>query len=536
MLKRDDRLRDYVLPVRIVASEKTNNAKTLLNADLTQIGLREMDVATVHSGGYVILDFGRELQGGVRILTSGTAGEALVRIRLGESVSECCAELGEKGACNDHSLRDLTIPMCQLSDMQFCMSGFRFARIDVLGVGSICGFKAICAVYVHTSSVRRGSFRCSDELVNRIFDTAAYTVELCMQTYIWDGIKRDRLVWVGDLHPETRAIAALYGNDDIIPRSLDFEKAQSPLPAWMNDFPQYSMWWIIILNDYFMSCGNRAYLEAQKDYFEGLLKQLDKCVFENGDFDFGFNFVDWPTHEQPDEPEGVRSLCKLCALKAENLCHVLGLDDSVAKGIYNKLSRKSDEIIDKKQIAALKYLSHTALTAHEKAVLCEGGAHGFSTFMSSYILSALTDNAGLCEALSAMRTYYGGMLEMGATTFWEDFDIDWMENTAPLTRLPEEGERDIHGDFGKYCYVGFRHSFCHGWSAGVVPFIFDKVLGVESLAEGGKKLRVRPDLGDLTFIEGVVPTAYGDVKIRCDKKGGNVEVKIDAPPQVEIIR
>lgn len=51
MLKRDDRLRDYVLPVRIVASEKTNNAKTLLNADLTQIGLREMDVATVHSAG-----------------------------------------------------------------------------------------------------------------------------------------------------------------------------------------------------------------------------------------------------------------------------------------------------------------------------------------------------------------------------------------------------------------------------------------------------------------------------------------------------
>jgi len=64
----------------------------------------------------------------------------------------------------------------------------------------------------------------------------------------------------------------------------------------------------------------------------------------------------------------------------------------------------------------------------------------------------------------------------------------------------------------------------------------DKGLGVESLAEGGKKLRVRPDLGDLTFIEGVVPTAYGDVKIRCDKKGANVEVKIDAPPQVEIIR
>lgn len=536
MLRRDDRLRDYILPVRIVASELTENAQALLNSDISQIGLRDKEVSIVLSGGYLILDFGRELHGGVRILTSGVVGDATVRLRLGESVSECCAELGEKGACNDHSLRDMTIPMCMLSDMQFMMSGFRFLRVDVSGKDCRIAFKSICAVYIHTASVRRGAFACSDELINRIFDTAAYTVEQCMQTYIWDGIKRDRLVWVGDLHPETRAIAALYGDDDIVSRSLDFEKVQSPLPDWMNGMPQYSMWWIIILNDYYMSCGNRAYIEAQKDYFEELLKQLDACVFDNGDFDFGSNFVDWPTHEQPDEPEGVRALCKICALKAQNLCKVLGLNDAIAKGIYAKLSKKGNEVIDKKQIAALKYLSNTALSAHEKKILCEGGARGFSTFMSSYILSALTENAGLSAALDAMRTYYGGMLQMGATTFWEDFDIDWMENSAPLTRLPEPGERDIHGDFGKYCYVGFRHSFCHGWSAGVVPFIFDKVLGIEILETGGKKLRVSPDLGDLSFIEGTFPTAYGDVKIRCDKRGEGYELKINAPDGVEIIR
>ncbi len=27
------------------------------------------------------------------------------------------------------------------------------------------------------------------------------------------------------------------------------------------------------------------------------------------------------------------------------------------------------------------------------------------------------------------------------------------------------------GDFGAYCYLGFRHSLCHGWSSGVVKFI-----------------------------------------------------------------
>ena len=35
----------------------------------------------------------------------------------------------------------------------------------------------------------------------------------------------------------------------------------------------------------------------------------------------------------------------------------------------------------------------------------------------------------------------------------------------------KEGQRDIHGDFGAFCYQGFRHSLCHGWSAGVIGFL-----------------------------------------------------------------
>jgi hypothetical protein len=51
--------------------------------------------------------------------------------------------------------------------------------------------------------------------------TGAYTVHLNMQDYLWDGIKRDRLVWVGDMHPETSTIAAVFGNNKVVPKSLD---------------------------------------------------------------------------------------------------------------------------------------------------------------------------------------------------------------------------------------------------------------------------------------------------------------------------
>lgn len=43
------------------------------------------------------------------------------------------------------------------------------------------------------------SFNCSDPLLNNIWMMGAYTVQLNMQDYLWDGVKRDRLVWVGDL-------------------------------------------------------------------------------------------------------------------------------------------------------------------------------------------------------------------------------------------------------------------------------------------------------------------------------------------------
>jgi hypothetical protein len=68
------------------------------------------------------------------------------------------------------------------------------------------------------------------------------------------------------------------------------------------------------------------------------------------------------------------------------------------------------------------------------------------------------------------------MLDKGATTFWEDFDLAWVEGSGRIDEFPKNGEKDIHGDCGDYCYVGFRHSLCHGWSAGVIAFMKEENL------------------------------------------------------------
>ena len=117
----------------------------------------------------------------------------------------------------------------------------------------------------------------------------------------------------------------------------------------------------------------------------------------------------------------------------------------------------------------MKYFA-TGLTREEQETLVSGGAKGMSTFMSYYILKAVA-SFDKAAAIAMMKEYYGAMLDKGATTFWEDFDIAWAENSCRIDSFPKAGEKDIHGDFGDHCYIGFRHSLCHGWSAGVLQFI-----------------------------------------------------------------
>lgn len=89
-----------------------------------QIGLAETEYAVMHCGSSIVLDFGREYCGGVRVLTYHADGKCRMRIRFGESLGEAYAELREKGASNDHSLCDFETELMRYSDMQFGQTAY----------------------------------------------------------------------------------------------------------------------------------------------------------------------------------------------------------------------------------------------------------------------------------------------------------------------------------------------------------------------------------------------------------------------------
>ena len=189
---------------------------------------------------------------------------------------------GEGNATNDHARRDIRTGIGMMSMNRIGETGFRFVRIDLEEENASLSLKSIAAVLVYKDAPYLGSFSCSDPLLNRIWDVGAYTVHLNMQEYIWDGIKRDRLVWVGDMHPETLTIRTVFGADASVARSLEFIRKETPLPGWMNGMASYTMWYAIIVHDWFMYTGDLEWLRSQEEYLEGISRQLSECIDEKG--------------------------------------------------------------------------------------------------------------------------------------------------------------------------------------------------------------------------------------------------------------
>ena len=154
--------------------------------------------------------------------------------------------------------------------------------------------------------------------------------------------------------------------------------------------------------------------------------------------------------------------------------------------------------------------------------------------MSYYIFSAMA-KSGFCEkAFRIMKEYYGTMLSLGSTTFWEEFRTKWAENSIRLDEVPVKGKKNAHADYGAYCYSGLRKSLCHGWSASPVPFIVKYVLGIQILDPGYKKIRISPDLCGLRWVEGCIPTPYGSMKIFIRREENGLEVRLIAPREISV--
>ena len=529
---RDERLVDYIFAKRIVAENDCCSGDVLLREHNGQIVPEPGDPECIlQPGGWIVLDFGKEVHGGLDIMC-GWLGELErdLLISFGESVMETFSHPAHGHTPQEYRMRiasSATIPCGEL--------GFRFVKLENVESAPF-PLRGLRCRFIHRDLPRTTEFHCSDPLLERIWETSVYTLDLCMQNFVWDGIKRDRLVWMGDLYPEIISAACVFGRQEVVERSMDFLRDKTGLPKVINDCTAYSMWWILGHRAWFRYFGALDYLQEQKSYLLELLNVFAGMVDEKGYFypTTGRPLIDWTTglEDMSILRPGLHGLLCVTFRAGAELCEALGEKEMAdrCRELVRKMSSYPAEMTRSMAGNAFQALAEmcTPLEAYQKSyqgVLPDG----LSTFLGCFPLDVCAGAGHRQEALDLIRQYWGGMLQTGATTFWEHFDVAWLKKGGRIDEFIPAGEYDIHGENGEGCFTGYRNSLCHGWSSLPAEWLLRQVCGIAPL--NARTVRFAPDLCGLQEASCVWQSALGPVRVHLAKGQQTIEV----PEGMEVV-
>ncbi len=454
-----------------------------------------------------VLDFGIEVAGRIHFVSKADR-PVTITIRYGESAEEAerAPYLG---------VRTLLIP--PHAEAYGPKSAFRYAQLT--GPLDQLTIDAQAIVYPVTYA---GSFTSSDPLLNRIWETAAYTAHLCMQEDgIWDAPKRDRGRWMGDLDVTGRTISAVFADRTLMEATMTQVVGDLPIQRDVNTIAGYSALWITGQADFLRHLGDLAYLRSMQPRLLGLLAVMDAELSPDNLFTNPGKhkvFVDWSPGFNADLPEARAATHLEFTLAYREAAWLLEqLGDKANATLYRAKSAALEQaaqaaILDpatqtfgpRWQTNAMAVVSVTATPAEQQSIWANvlartqdpASTDVTTPYYGYYILSAMARLNHTEEALNWMRSYWGGMLAEGATSFYEAYDPHWPK-------------QDFHAYLQADNKTGYNASLAHGWASGPAAFLAEQVLGIQPTGPGFRTVDIHPTLAGLTYARGAEPTPRG---------------------------
>lgn len=476
-----------------------------------------------------LIDFGKETFGYVKF--HQLKGKGRLNIYYGESSEEAlstthCETLDridvDNTSANDFTLED--------------SKAYRYIYIETEGDLS---YSSVSMLYEYLPLDHRGQFRCDDELINRIWDISAYTMHLTSREFFIDGIKRDRWIWSGDAYQSYLMNYYLFFDSPSVTRTMLNLRGKDPVTSHVNTIMDYTFYWFIGIYDYLQYTGDREFV---KQFYPRMQSLMDFCLSRrngNGMMEGlagDWVFIDWADFKMSKSGEVSFEQLLFCrSLETMALCaDIMGDIEnearyaSLASDLKSKLftsfwSANKNAFIHNRENGIMSeqvtpftnmfavlfdYLDAEKTKAVKDNVLLNPDALKITTpYMRFYELEALCMLGEYRHVLKEIRDYWGGMLNLGATSFWEKYN-------------PDETGTEHLAMYGR----PFGKSLCHAWGASPIYLLGKYYLGVKPEKEGYKEFSIRPVLGDLKWMEGSVPTPKGDIKVYMDKK----QIKISA--------
>jgi len=389
----------------------------------------------------------------------------------------------------------------------------------------------LAAIHQYVDIPVRAHFRCGDALLDRIWSVAEHTFRLCSGIFFIDGVKRDKWIWSGDAYQSLFVNRYLMADAGIDQRTLLALRGNDPMTGHINTIMDYSLLWVLGVKEHFDAYGDREFLELVYPKVLSLLEfcreRLDGRGFltaREGDW----VFIDWADLDKEGPLGAEQMLLCACWDAAARLSEALGRDGSVFRRRRAELREQIDACYWDEALGAYvdSFVSgrrHVSRQTNLLAIHCgvagpvrRGRILGSvidnpsvppitTPYFNFFELDVLAGSGRLDQVMERLRAYWGGMLDRGAVTFWEEFD--------PAVTGPEQ--YDMYGDrFGK--------SLCHAWAASPIYLIARYFVG---LRRDGDGFTVAPRLEYFPALDCALPLGCGDgfVRILWDGKLLRVE-------------
>lgn len=403
-----------------------------------------------------------------------------------------------------------------------------------------------------------GSFACSDDRLNKIWEISARTLKLCMEDTFTDCPLYEQTHWVGDARNEAVFGFTAYGSADLARRcakltaySLDhppylWDKrdtltiCQTP-STWDIVIPAWSFLWSISTWDYYFYSGDKEFLAWVFPYVIRNLKNARAMTDERGLFSAPYwNMFDWAgiddgaktvTHNSMFIVGAIGDALK-CAEALGNRQDIEWLNDyrRTLVAAINALwdSQRDwypDSIHDDGQPSAktcvhtgfLSLLYDIAPSDKRTAILekvlnpPEGMTQVGSPFAILYLFDMLEKAGRQDEVIARILKCYQPMVDLEASTVWETF----ADSTVKWEDFP-------------------TRSHCHAWSASPVHFLNRIILGIVPTSVGGANYRISPHLSGLEWAKGASGSIHGPVEVSWRKEGDTINIEARAPKGTEL--
>jgi hypothetical protein len=494
---------------------------------LQMMPLKPVSISRI-SGG-LLVDFGKETFGFIKL--HSLKGQGRVSIYYGESKEESLAketcETLDYLEVNNNAAKDSTIGLSK---------AFRFVNVQFDGSTTA---DSVSMLYEYLPLEDKGKFRCSDETINKIWDVATYTMHLSTREFFIDGIKRDRWIWSGDAYQSYLMNYYLFFDSPSVTRTLLALRGKDPVTSHINTIMDYTFYWFMGIYDYYLYTGDKQFI---RQFYPRMQSLMDFCLSRrNNDglmegLSGDWVFIDWADGLSKKGEVSFEQLLLCRSLETIALCSdLLGnkQESEKYKTLATELKSKlftlywnpgksalvhsringvqSENVTRYSNMFAIffNYFSEDQKQEVKQHVLLNDKIQKITTpYMRFYELEALCAMGEQSYVLKEMKEYWGGMLKLGATSFWEKYD-------------PNEKGTEHLAMYGR----PFGKSLCHAWGASPIYLLGKYYLGVKPLSPGYNTYLIEPVLGGLQWMEGSVPTPNGGINIYCSNK--QIRIKSD---------